>query len=192
MTTDFEIANEMLFVREDGKLAWRVTRKGHVQKNRLAGGQNRLGYMCVRFCGKCYLAHRVVWLLTHGEWPDGQIDHINQNKTDNRPANLRVVTSQVNNQNKMLSIVNSKTGLLGVAEYKGKYRASAVNPTTRKTVYLGLFKTIEEAFTVSTNYRNDHYLGRSPHYRKQLATQIANFNQDKLADMIYFRHEVAA
>ena len=45
---------------------------------------------------KPYRAHRVIWALVHGEWPEGQIDHINGVRDDNRLENLRVVTNQDN------------------------------------------------------------------------------------------------
>lgn len=50
---------------------------------------------------KMLWAHRVVVALRDGEWPDGEVDHINRNKSDNRPCNLRVVTHQQNAMNRV-------------------------------------------------------------------------------------------
>ena len=49
-----------------------------------------------------YLAHRVIWFLQTGEWPDSDlvIDHINGVRNDNRWVNLRQVTVKENNINK--------------------------------------------------------------------------------------------
>lgn len=44
-------------------------------------------------------AHRVVFAIVYGQWPQHEIDHINRDRTDNRPANLRDVTHAVNCQN---------------------------------------------------------------------------------------------
>ena len=45
-----------------------------------------------------FFAHRVVWMMVHGEWPEHTIDHINGVKTDNRIQNLRDITSLENIQ----------------------------------------------------------------------------------------------
>lgn len=58
-------------------------------------GLHGSGYTLV--CGK--LAHRVVWYLHHGYWPEN-IDHINGIRTDNRICNLREVTHEENCQNR--------------------------------------------------------------------------------------------
>ena len=59
------------------------------------------GYLVVSAGGKNYQAHRVIWLITHGRWPAGDIDHINGIKTDNRLANLRDVSHKTNARNRM-------------------------------------------------------------------------------------------
>jgi hypothetical protein len=46
-----------------------------------------------------FLVHRVIWKLYHKEEPQGQIDHINMIKTDNRIENLRVVCNAINHTN---------------------------------------------------------------------------------------------
>lgn len=48
------------------------------------------------------LAHRVVWFLCKGYWPD-TIDHINGVRTDNRIENLRDVTQEQNCTNRLFS-----------------------------------------------------------------------------------------
>ncbi len=95
------------------------------------------GYWAIGYKGKTYLAHRVIWYLHHGRWPDNHIDHINQDRLDNRIENLRDVPHSVNirNQRKIRGCYYDVT-----AE---KWRAQI--SVKNKTVYLGLYTTLEEA-----------------------------------------------
>lgn len=57
------------------------------------------GYYSGRFLGTFYLAHRVVFFLDRGYWPDGIIDHIDGDKLNNIPVNLRDVSQSENGAN---------------------------------------------------------------------------------------------
>ena len=58
------------------------------------------GYLVVHAYGKNRQAHRVIWLMVHGKWPEGEIDHINGVRTDNRLENLRDVSHTLNSRNR--------------------------------------------------------------------------------------------
>ena len=94
---------------------------------------------------KSLLAHRVAWTIANGAIPDGlEIDHINGDEGDNRLANLRLATRSENQWNKKKHRVDNKCKLLGVDMIpNGSYRAQIKK--NKKTIYLGLFKTPEEA-----------------------------------------------
>jgi hypothetical protein len=62
------------------------------RKNLLAGTVNGRGYWQVSIQGKSYLGHRLAWLMYYGERPEGQVDHVNRDRTDNRITNLRLAT----------------------------------------------------------------------------------------------------
>lgn len=67
-----------------------------------AGKLNVEGYLKVTIDGRLYSAHRVIWMLVHGEmpaYPDFEIDHVNGNRSDNRIGNLRKVTKSLNQRN---------------------------------------------------------------------------------------------
>jgi hypothetical protein len=86
--------------------------------------------------------HRVAWVCHYGEWPDGLIDHINHDKTDNRLCNLRVVGHLENCRNKSLCRTNT-SGVNGVTWHKGRW--AAVITVDGQKINLGRFHSIEEA-----------------------------------------------
>lgn len=79
------------------------------------------GYACSRIADRLVLMH--VFLL--GKKKGLEVDHINQNKLDNRRGNLRHVTRSVNMFNVGLRSTN-KSGFKGVSwdKRRGKWRAT--------------------------------------------------------------------
>lgn len=59
------------------------------------------------------LAHRLAWRIHFLEWPEGSIDHIDGNPSNNRIANLRLVSAAINMKNKSIYKKN-KSGISGV------------------------------------------------------------------------------
>jgi hypothetical protein len=110
-----------------------------------AGHNTCRGYLAFSVDSHPFLAHRLAWLYVHGEWPAGQIDHINGVKTDNRLANLRVVTPMMNMQNWRKPPKRNKSGLLGVSSDKHGKKWRAQISANGKRVNLGVFDTPEEA-----------------------------------------------
>lgn len=101
------------------------------------------GYLLIRVDGVRYAAHRLVWLHITGMWPNGQIDHINGRRADNRFCNLRDVDQYANQQNQVQAQANNRLGLRGVHEAHGGFIAQI---TVRKAkIHLGLFRTAQEA-----------------------------------------------
>jgi hypothetical protein len=78
-----------------------------------AGNLDGKGYLRLQALGKDVKAHRLAYALHYGEWPRGQIDHINGVRSDNRIENLRVVTVGENNLNKAKQR-NNTSGHVGV------------------------------------------------------------------------------
>jgi len=62
-------------------------------KGRAVGRARRHGYIKVRTSAGEVFLHRMVWQSVHGPIPEGrEINHINGIKSDNRLANLELVT----------------------------------------------------------------------------------------------------
>ena len=109
----------------------------------IAGYVMRNGYRRIGINGESFKAHRLAWLFTYGGWPEGQIDHINGNRDDNRIKNLRDVTHLINAQNRRIANKNNSNGFLGVSATKGRFMATICIDSKKK--YLGTFGTPEEA-----------------------------------------------
>lgn len=129
---------------ETGVFTRLVARKGpKAWVGCVAGSPDRKGYTSIVIDQERHAAHRLAWFYVHGSWPDGQIDHINGVKDDNRLANLRVVSNQVNGQNSRVARSSNRVGLLGVTPWKKRFRASIY--INGRSVYLGLFAEPEQA-----------------------------------------------
>jgi len=89
-------------------------------------------------------AHRVAWAIHYGEWPSGQIDHINGERTDNRIENLREVTSQENARNRRRTERNT-SGIVGVSWSKRKRKWFARIGVNGEDVFLGHFDCKQDA-----------------------------------------------
>jgi len=124
-----------------GLLTWRIDRPMR-RAGQVAGGLSN-GYIVVSIDDRRYKAHRIAWMLSHGEWPEHFIDHINGTKTDNRIANLRDVPHRVNMQNIRCALPSNESGFLGVSPASKRFKATIRTPNG--TLYLGTFSTAEVA-----------------------------------------------
>lgn len=91
---------------ETGVLTWRerkwIDNRGRNKAFRfggkVAGHPRSDGKVVVGVDGRLHLAHRLIWMMVHGEKPDC-VDHINGDCGDNRLCNLRNGTQADNNRN---------------------------------------------------------------------------------------------
>jgi hypothetical protein len=132
---------------ETGVLRWKVKRRHNALPGTEAGKLHQLGYRRIKIDRREYAAHRLAWLIAYGRWPDGQVDHINGIRDDNRLANLREATPSENMQNRNRSDAGSKTGALGVTVTSGKKYQAQIK-IGGKSHYLGIYDTPEKASRV--------------------------------------------
>lgn len=116
--------------------------------------KNPGGYAEIYFGRKSYLAHRVAWWLSYGFEPDGEVDHINGNRTDNRLVNLRLATREQNARNCKIKNTSS-TGIKGVSRDRKTFKASCYLNGVRN--YLGNFKTPESAAEAVRKFREENH-----------------------------------
>ena len=133
--------------KQTGYFTWSKSRPGCTQGAR-AGSVSRYGYLVIKVSRKQVRAHRLAWFLSFGVWPDGEVDHINGDRIDNRLCNLRVVDRSTNSQNQRnAQRDNLSSGLLGVTWNKQHKRWQSKIMVNRVFHHVGLFATPEEAHT---------------------------------------------
>lgn len=141
-----EQANKIFLYNEStGQLTAKVNRRGRLKGAVVGSLSKSTGYIELSISGKSYLAHRVIWLMKRGYYPE-QIDHINHIRHDNSWSNLREVNNRINHLNTSLS-KNTDTGFNGVSYMKSKSKYRAYIMINKKHIHLGLFADINEAIS---------------------------------------------
>lgn len=127
------------------KHAKKSSPKSRAKVGAIVGGPRQDGYWGITFDGVLIGAHRLAWIHAYGREPEGQIDHINGDKQDNRISNLRDVTPSENKQNMRSARADNGSGLLGAHKCKGINRWKSEIRLDGKLHYLGLFMNPEDA-----------------------------------------------
>lgn len=128
-----------------GIMTSKVRTGGNISVGSVVGYSDRNGYRWVSINKQKFPAARVAWCLSYGEWPvDGEIDHINRDRGDNRLSNLRLVSREINQRNRGVNR-NNKSGVIGVSFSSrcGMYVAGMT--LNYKAFSIGMFDTMEEA-----------------------------------------------
>jgi len=127
---------------ETGVFTWNQSVSTQVNRGDVAGHVESNRYRRIQISGVRYLAHRLAWLVSHGEFPPDEIDHINGVRDDNRLSNIRLATKTQNQRNKALGRQN-KLGVFGV-----RWKANGFEAFIKlagKNVYLGRYGNIFDA-----------------------------------------------
>lgn len=110
-----EFDKVFLYDGKTGEIRNKVDRGqwGEIKAGRIATTSSN-GYLKVTLNGKQYFAHRVAWLLHAGDDPGSDdVNHRNQNRSDNRIQNLELVTAG-DHKRKMPKLSNNTSGCTGV------------------------------------------------------------------------------
>lgn len=117
---------------------------------------NKHGYLCLWIFSRIFRAHSIIWLIAFGDWPKGEIDHINGNRSDNRLQNLRDVSHQENLSNRTVLPKNNTSGISGIYLNKRDNKWVAYTRLKGRMKYLGQSLDKEEAIAILTRYKNAH------------------------------------
>ena len=112
------------------------------------------GYKKGAVKSKTYTAHRICMAIYFGVWPDGEVDHINGDRADNRALNLRVATKSKNQRNAKRREDNT-TGHVGVnLRPNGKWQAYISHSGKRQ--HIGTFNSKTEAIRARVEQQRLH------------------------------------
>lgn len=162
MNASIERLNELLeYDPETGKIFWKVSRSS-ARPGKEAGYINVTGYRKMCIDSVEVGTHRVAWALFYGKWPDGCIDHINGNRSDNRIENLRDVDASTNMQNlKQAKANNLSSGLLGAYKVSTSEKWKSQIRIDGKIKHLGTFESAQDAHKAYINAKRNHHAGNT-------------------------------
>lgn len=126
-----------------GELRHKHSKSG-IRNSGIAGNVGPDGYRRIYCAGKTFAAHRVVWAMYYGVWPDNILDHKDGDRGDNSIANLRLA-DPVNNARNNCKRKNSSSRLKGACWNKSVGKWQSQIKYAGKNYYLGIFETEQEA-----------------------------------------------
>jgi hypothetical protein len=131
---------------ETGIFTWiKKPKYSRIEIGFIAGYQTHTHHIRIKYNRKLYQAHRLAWFFTYGVVPEFNIDHINENPSDNRICNLRLDSNKENEQNVSTPQANNKSGYRGVCWATKERKWVASIKLKGKTTRIGRYDTPEEA-----------------------------------------------
>jgi hypothetical protein len=143
-----ELSQHLKYDPHIGVGIWLVKLRNRKRAGTVAGTVGSDGYLRINYKRKIYQAHRLFWFLqTRHDPAHLTIDHIDQNKLNNKFLNLRLANKnqQQHNQSKPLNNISGEKGVCWVKD-RQKYKAYIRN--NGKQINLGYYKTFEQAVAV--------------------------------------------
>lgn len=139
-----ELAKELFSLDEEkGVLFWAKKTSKKVIVGTPAGQHRSDGYISIGVDGRRYLAHRIIFALVNGYYPD-EIDHADGDQRNNHPSNLREATRSQNNMNRAVQCNNS-SGAKGVYLHRNSGKWHARIKVGGKYISLKYHTTMESA-----------------------------------------------
>lgn len=158
-------------------LRWKSDRMGGrchkvviMHKDSVAGFRRKDGYCCVKFDGKSYKIHRIIFELFNNKTPKF-IDHVDGDPSNNDYKNLREVDHQQNCKNRGMFVTNTsgKTGVQFFTNACGNtYWVASWRHNKRKHQKCFSIKKLgyEEAYRLASKFR-DSVIEQDGHYTER-------------------------
>ena len=173
LPTPDDLRQLLRYEPETGKLFWRERTLGTFKNGRHSAAHScakwnakhagkeaftptgDAGYRQGSIFSKKLHAHRVIWAMTHNEWPSEQIDHINGIRDDNRLINLRIV-SRADNQRNQKRRIDNTSGITGVSWDSKRKKWCAEIQAGGKKHYVGRFDSLHAATVARKQAEHRH------------------------------------
>jgi hypothetical protein len=143
-----------IFKYKDGELFWKI-KKGRIKPDDKAGCNDAAGYKVLGLNQKIYKLHRIIFLYHYGYLPK-EIDHIDNNKSNNLIENLREATRSNNARNIKLR-KNNTSGVKNVIWNKQRNKWEINLWFNGKRIYFGWYDDLNKAAKIAEKARNKYY-----------------------------------
>ena len=155
MITLEQLNKDFKYDRANGVLVRKTANCNRVNVGDIVGSANSAGYQTVWINGKNRYVHRVIYFMLNGVY-DLHIDHIDQDKSNNKIENLRACTQSQNNRN-IKSRSDNKSGFKGVSWSKAMKKWHAKVNSENRVVVSMYFDCLELAGLVASEGRNKYH-----------------------------------
>jgi hypothetical protein len=165
-----ELSRHIKYDPDTGVGIWLVTLSSRGLAGTIAGTLGN-DYWHIGYKSKMYRAHRLFWFLETGQDPGPlTVDHVDQNKSNNKFSNLRLATysQQMHNQRKRF---DNTSGHKGITWRKDLKKYCARIKIYGKSIHLGHYDTLEQAIFARQAKELELYGEFSP---------LHQFNNDQL------------
>ena len=155
MITQKELKEILEYNENTGKFFWKIKPMYNVNIGDKAGN-NHNGYTRLTINGKKYLTHRLAWLYVYGEFPKGDLDHIDNDRGNCRINNLRIANKSTNGFNRKKQ-ANNTSGIKGVIWSKASNKWMVKIGVNKKKLYFGVWNDLEFAELVAQEARAKYH-----------------------------------
>jgi len=179
-----ELSQDIKYDPDTGVGTW-IASPGNQVKSQTVAGCYSGGYLSITYKHKIYKGHRLFWYLQTKEDPGHlTVDHIDQNKANNKFCNLRLATQTQQKQNIIIH-KNNTTGVRGIRWREHLQRYEARIALDGKRIQLGSFKTFNEAVAARQAKELELYGKFSPLHQLDNDHRLILDNNDQQLSLLW-------